>query len=100
MQIVKFPLPLILMSTLISAAEPPVAKVLPKKIEVNGDTRIDNYFWLRDDARKDPEVLKYLEAENAYTATVLKNTEGLQKKLYDELIGRIKQTDENVPVRR
>lgn len=100
MQVVKFPLAFILMSTLISAAEPPVAKVVPKKIEVNGDTRIDNYFWLRDDARKDPEVLKYLEAENAYTESVLKGTEGLQKKLYDELIGRIKQTDENVPVRR
>lgn len=91
---------LVLMTSLLSAAEPPVAKVVPKKIEVNGDARIDNYFWLRDDARKNPEVLSYLEAENAYTESVLKPTEALQKRLYDEILGRIKQTDESVPYRK
>lgn len=88
------------MTSLLSAATPPVAKVAPKTIETNGDKRTDNYFWLRDDARKDPEMLKYLEAENAYTQSVMASTEGLQKKLYDEILGRIKQTDESVPFRK
>lgn len=89
------------MTSLLSAAEPPVAKTVSnKRIEANGDVRTDNYFWLRDDARKNPEMLAYLEAENAYTTSVLAGTEALQKKLYDEIIGRIKQTDLSVPVRR
>jgi oligopeptidase B len=76
---------------------PPVAKKVPKPITTNGDTRVDNYFWLRE--KQNPEVLAYLEAENAYTAAVMKPTEGLQQKLYTELLGRIKQTDTNVPYR-
>ncbi|MFN2597427.1 MAG: S9 family peptidase [Pyrinomonadaceae bacterium] len=73
----------------------PSAKRVPKSITTNGDTRVDNYFWLRE--RQNPEVLSYLEAENAYTAAYMKPTEGLQEKLYKELLGRIKQTDTNVP---
>lgn len=89
------------MLTLLSAAPPPpVAKVVPKTISVHGDDRVDNYFWLRDDARKNPEVIAYLEAENAYTESVLKPTDTLQKRLYDEILGRIKQTDESVPFRK
>jgi oligopeptidase B len=56
---------------------------------------VDNYFWLRD--KKNPEVKAYLEAENAYTDAVMKPTEGLQKKLYDEMLSRIKETDIEVP---
>ena len=44
---------------------PPVAKIVPHSMTVHGDTRVDNYFWLRD--RKDPDTIAYLEAENAYT---------------------------------
>src|SRR6266851_2179054 len=56
---------------------------------------VDNYFWLRD--KKNPEVKAYLEAENAYTDAMMKPTEGLQKKLYDEMLSRIKETDIEVP---
>lgn len=75
--------------------QPPVAKVIPKKITVHGDTRIDNYFWLRD--RSNPEVIRYLEAENRYTEAMMKHTEALQERLYKEILGRIKQTDLSVP---
>ena len=65
---------------------------------VHGDTRIDNYFWLRD--RKDPDTIPYLEAENAYTKEKLQHTEALQAALYAEMLGRIQQTDLSVPVKR
>jgi oligopeptidase B len=74
---------------------PPVAKKVPKSTEVNGRTLVDNYYWLRD--KKNPEVKAYLEAENAYADAVMKPTEGLQKKLYDEMLSRIKETDVEVP---
>src|SRR5438477_7015350 len=77
--------------------KPPVAKQVPKITELHGDKLVDNYFWLRQ--KKDPEVIKYLEAENAYTAAVMKPTEPLQEKLYKEFLSRIKQTDLSVPVR-
>ncbi len=83
-----------------SPARPPVAKRIPKVIEKHGDKRTDPYFWLRDDARKSPEVLGYLEAENRYTEALLADTVPLQKKIYDEIIGRIQQTDESVPFRK
>jgi oligopeptidase B len=59
---------------------------------------MDPYAWLRD--RSDPDTLKYLEAENAYTKAMMKSTEELQSKLYAEMLGRIKQTDLSVPVKR
>jgi len=80
------------------ATQPPVAKIVPKMITVNGDTRVDNYFWLRD--RNDPDTIKYLEAENRYTEAVMKPAEPLVNKLYDEMLGRIKQTDLSVPTKR
>lgn len=79
-----------------TASKQPVAKPLPHKTELHGETLVDNYFWLRD--KKNPDVLAYLEAENAYTAAVMKPTEDLQAKLYKEMVGRIKQTDVDVPV--
>src|SRR5579862_8674544 len=87
--------------TITTAADsnlPPVAKVAPRTMTVLGDTRVDNYFWLRD--RNDPDTLKYLEAENRYTEAVMKPTETLQSRLYAEILGRIKQTDLSVPVKR
>ena len=71
---------------------------MPKEIEVHGDTRTDNYFWLRD--RSDPDTIPYLEAENAYTKTMMRHTEELQASLYAEMLSHIKQTDLTVPVKR
>ncbi|MEP0273022.1 MAG: S9 family peptidase [Balneola sp.] len=84
----------------------PVAAKADTLLKEHGQTRVDPYFWMRltddqknaekpDDHTK--EVLAYLNAENDYTEKVLSHTEGLQSKLYDEIIGRIKKTDESVP---
>jgi oligopeptidase B len=78
-----------------SLPAPPVAKKVPKTTEINGRELVDNYFWLRD--KQNPDVADYLQAENAYTDAVMKPTEGLQKKLYDEMLSRIKETDVEVP---
>src|SRR5258708_37640517 len=75
--------------------KPPVAKIVPHVSEVNGHKMADNYFWLRD--KPNPEVRAYLETENAYTEAVMKPTESFQKTLYDEMLGRIKETDVEVP---
>ena len=76
----------------------PKAKKIPKELKIHGDTRIDNYYWLND--REDKEVIKYLKAENAYKKKVLKPTEKFQKKLFKEIVGRIKQTDMSVPYKK
>lgn len=62
---------------------------------MHGHNRIDNYYWLND--RENPEVLKYLEDENAYTSEVLHSTEKFQEALFNEMKGRIKEQDESVP---
>jgi oligopeptidase B len=62
-----------------------------------GEVRVDPYFWIRDDSRSTPEVISYLEAENRYTDSRMRHTEALQKKLYQEMVGRIKETDLSVP---
>ncbi len=74
---------------------PPRAQKIPHRLTIHGDTRIDNYYWLNQ--RENPEVIDYLKAENAYTDSVLAPTRGLQKKLYKEMLGRIKKSDESVP---
>lgn len=73
----------------------PDAKKIKKELTIHNDTRIDNYYWLND--REDSEVIAYLEAENAYTKAILKHTEAFQEKIFDEMVGRIKQTDQSVP---
>ena len=77
---------------------PPVATKTPKSLTYQGENLTDNYFWLRE--KKSPEVISYLNAENAYTDAVMKPTEAFQQKLYDEMLARIKQTDANVPYRQ
>ncbi|WP_438423553.1 S9 family peptidase [Aquimarina macrocephali] len=86
--------------------EAPVAKKIAEELKAHGDTRIDNYFWMRlSDKQKNAEtpdaqtqdVLDYLNAENDYKDEAMKHTEGLQKKLYDEIVGRIKKDDSSVP---
>lgn len=74
---------------------PPDASVKEKELSIHGDTRIDPYYWLND--RENPEVIQYLEDENAYTKAILKPTEKLQKDLFAEMKGRIKEDDSSVP---
>lgn len=80
------------------AGPPPVAEKRPKTITVHGDSRVDDYFWLRD--KSDPGVMTYLRAENAYADAVMKPTAALQDTLYKEMVGHIKETDDTVPYRR
>ena len=80
------------------ALKPPVAKKVPKSVTMHGDERVDDYGWLRD--KKSPDTIAYLEAENAYADAMTKGNEKLAATLYDEMLGRIKQTDENVPYRK
>ncbi len=86
--------------------EAPIAKKVAKELKAHGDTRIDNYFWMRlSDKQKNEEapdaqtqdVLDYLNAENEYQKAAMKHTEQLQEKLYDEIVGRIKKDDSSVP---
>lgn len=74
---------------------PPIAEKIPKELTIHGDTRVDNYYWLNE--RENPKVVAYLEAENAYKDAVLKHTAEFQENLFDEMVGRIKQTDMSVP---
>jgi oligopeptidase B len=76
---------------------PPVAPRRPHASTVHGIERIDEYHWLRE--KDAPAVRKHLKAENAYTAAMMKPSEPLQKKLYREMLGRIKETDTEVPHR-
>lgn len=86
----------------------PVAKKVPFEMTEHGDTRVDDYFWMRlSDAQKEAQtpdaqtqdVLDYLAAENDYIDSKLAHTEGLQQTLFDEIVGRIKKDDRSVPVR-
>ena len=85
-----------------------MAKKVPFEMTEHGDTRVDDYFWMRlSDAQKEAEtpdaqtqdVLDYLAAENDYIDSKLAHTEGLQQTLFDEIVGRIKKDDRSVPVR-
>jgi oligopeptidase B len=74
---------------------PPAALRKPAEHVLHGDRRTDDYAWLRQ--KENPEVIRYLEAENSYTDAVLKPIEAFQEKLYQEMLGRILQTDLSVP---
>lgn len=86
----------------------PLASKRPHNLEMHGDVRVDNYYWMRlSDEQKEAEakdeqtqeVLTYLTAENDYTKAVMQHTEDFQVKLFQEMKGRIKETDESVPVK-
>ena len=77
------------------AMKPPAAKKEPRELTLHGNTRIDNYYWLSQ--RENPEVIRYLEEENAYTKAMMSHTDTFQEKLFKEIVGRIKQTDMSVP---
>nr|AJA04996.1 oligopeptidase B [Nicotiana benthamiana] len=78
----------------------PSAKKVRHEMEMFGDVRVDNYYWLRDDSRSDPEVLSYLHQENAYTDSVMSGTKQLEDRIYTEIRGRIKEDDISAPSRR
>ncbi len=73
----------------------PIAKELVHEMTIHGDTRNDEYYWMRN--RENPEVIEYLNQENAYREQIMKGTEKLQERLYDEIVGRIKKDDSSVP---
>ena len=76
----------------------PVAKKIPYEINNNGNKRNDDYYWLRDDSRTAPEVLAYLNAEEAYMRASMSHTNNLQDKLFKELTERLEKDDASVPV--
>lgn len=102
----KFSFPILAMTAILLSPEvfaetaltPPIAKKIPKTVTAHGEERVDDYGWLRE--KTSPETRSYLEAENAYADAVTKPVEAFGKALYDEMLGRIKQTDINVPYRK
>jgi oligopeptidase B len=96
-------LAIITYSTMTTAQEtmkPPVAKKVPTVLKIHGYEITDNYAWLRDrNKEKNPEIIKYLEAENAYTEAHMGAHKGFVDALYNEMLGRIKQTDLSVPIK-
>jgi oligopeptidase B len=84
-----------LMNMMEKNIQAPVATKIPKELTTLGDTRIDQYYWLND--RDNPEVISYLTAENTYMDTMMSHAFGFKEKLYNEMVGRIKQTDMSVP---
>ena len=85
------------MTPLLADANPPLAPEKPHQTNESGHMRNDPFFWLRD--KKNPEVLKYLEAENRYTDVALKKSHGFEESLYKEMRARIKEEDLSVPER-
>jgi len=77
----------------------PIAKKIPYEITTHQDTRIDNYYWMRDDTRTNPEILAHLEAENDYSQTKLAHTTELQAELFNEIKNRIDKDDNSVPIK-
>jgi oligopeptidase B len=77
--------------------QPPTVEKRPYLVKSPNGDRNDPYYWLRDDERKDPQMLAYLEAENEYRDAMMKPVEGLKKALFDELVGRMKKDDSSVP---
>ena len=76
----------------------PIAKKVPHEVSMHGHTRIDEYHWLRD--RDDPDVLAYLNAENAHADALMQGTEDERRVIYEEMVARIQETDSSVPVAR
>src|SRR5688500_5057818 len=94
-------LSLLFFSLVVAARElpkAPLAKKLPAAATIHGEERVDEYAWLRD--KSSPEVIRYLEAENAYADAMTSSLADFRAKLYEEMLGRIKQTDVNVPYRK
>ncbi|HKW13748.1 MAG TPA: oligopeptidase B, partial [Candidatus Krumholzibacteria bacterium] len=78
--------------------KPPVAKKIPHETVLHDHTRVDEFFWLRH--REDPDVVAYLEAENAFAAASFERTTPERDTIYREMVARIQETDSSVPVAR
>jgi oligopeptidase B len=78
----------------------PIAKKVPHKMVIHNHTRIDDYYWMRDDSRKNPEILAHLAAENNYTKAQLQHTEAMQEHLFQEIKARIEKDDSSVPTKK
>lgn len=81
--------------TMLANILPPKAKIIPKSLKKHKEVRIDNYFWMNE--RENPEVIDYLNQENAYYEAMTAHTKDFQKKLFEEMKGRIKEDDQSVP---
>jgi len=97
------PMLLVLVTGLIAACaeervEAPMPEKKPTHLEIHGDARVDNYFWLKE--RDNPDVIAYLNAENAYTEQMMEPMLGMQGILFDEIKSRIKEEDQSAPYRR
>ncbi|KAI4339320.1 hypothetical protein MLD38_024277 [Melastoma candidum] len=86
--------------TIAASPQPPVAKKVEHSMELFGDVRVDNYYWLRDDSRSDPEVLSYLRQENEYTESVMSGVKQFKDQLFAEIKGRIQEDDISAPIRK
>lgn len=76
----------------------PIPARKPHDVSIHGETRIDDWFWLRH--RDDPEVIAHLHAENAHTETWFAPHAGLKQQLYDEMLARIQEDDDDLPWRK
>ncbi len=81
-----------------TAPQPPMTEKKTKTTTIHGDTMTDDYFWLRE--KTNPAVIAHLQAENVYAEEMMRPTAALQEKLYNEMVGHIKETDDTVPYRR
>ena len=75
----------------------PVADKIPHTMTLHGETRVDDYYWMRDDERKDPKIIAHLNAENDYTKAQFKPYDGLKKQLFEELVARLDKDESSVP---
>lgn len=80
--------------------QPPKPKKIPKKLVAHGDERIDDYYWLRDDDRKDKEVISYLEEENAYLESWFASKKDLRKDIYEEMVSHIPDAETSMKIKR
>lgn len=88
---------LLCLTLIVSCASAPQAERIGYVHQMHNHKRPDDYHWMKDESRKDPKVLAHLKEENSYTDNYLSNTKGLQKELFDEMVGRLKEDDSEVP---
>ena len=82
-----------------STSNPPNPKKIPYELEAHGDKRIDNYYWMRDDTRSDPELISYLESENEYFMKWSDSKVDYQSEIYNELKTMIPAEEETLRVK-
>lgn len=91
---------LLFAGSLFAETEAPIAKIIPDTTRIHGYELVDNYSWLKDKTRLQPDVVAYIEAENNYTAAVMARSQKMQDRLYEEFSGRMIEVDVSVPVQR